>query len=247
MEPDEYTRLARYEQWYWWYVAQRETIARTIEMLGPRPKAKLLDAGCGTGQCGALLAKRFKLEVFGVDASGHAAALWNGDSSIKRCVASINTLPYSDSTFDLVLSMDVLDCCGVNQQRAVSEMARVLKLGGHVVLIVPAHPWLRSRHDQAVHSAGRFTRPALTRLLATAGLVIEQMRHLFAALLPLIVAKRLLDRLRSNRRPRSDLTALPAPLNRLLLAAARFESRITQRVSMPFGSSILTVARRAHP
>jgi SAM-dependent methyltransferase len=53
------------------------------------------------------------------------------------------TLPFEDSFFDLVVSGQMLEHCQ-NPFRAVAEMKRVLKIGGHIAIIVPS---AGRRHD----------------------------------------------------------------------------------------------------
>ena len=53
------------------------------------------------------------------------------------------TLPFEDGYFDIVLSGQMLEHCQ-NPFRAVAEMKRVLKIGGHIAIIVPS---TGRRHD----------------------------------------------------------------------------------------------------
>jgi hypothetical protein len=85
-------------------------------------------------------------------------------------------------------------------------------------------------------------------LLHEAGLSVERMTHFSTALLPIIVAVRLLRKARATdgRAPSSpsDLRPLPGWVNRGLLAVAMAERRVVRHVNLPFGSSILGVARK---
>jgi SAM-dependent methyltransferase len=248
VEPAEYTRLYDYETWYWWYRAQRAVLLDAVQALGLAPGAKLVDVGCGTGRALEMIADAVSVRAFGVDNSPLAAALWNGRADTHRCLGSANEIPFAGESFDAAVSVDVIYCGEVEPQSAVAEMARVLKPGGRLVIIVPAYEWLRSSHDLAVHGVRRFTRRGLTRLLNGAGLSVERMTHFSTALLPIIVAVRLLRRARaSNGRPPSgpyDLRPRPGWLNRSLLAVAMAERRVVRHVNLPFGSSILGIARK---
>ncbi len=247
MERAEYTKLADYESWYWWYRAQRGALVDAIRGLHLPPGARVLDAGCGTGRNLAELGEHLDIFGCGVDLSRHAALHWNGSAGDHRQVASVNDLPYASSRFDAVVSVDVLYHADVDPERAVSEMARVLRPSGQAVFIVPAYQWLLSRHDAAVHSARRFTRRELRRLMEGAQLRVDRLTHLFAPFLPAVAVWRMLTRAsaRASDGPAaSDLGPLPRWANSLLYAVARVEQTVARHVDMPMGSTILGVGRK---
>jgi len=246
METAEYQRLHDFENGYWWYSAQRENLVDAVCQLNLPPGARVLDAGCGTGRNLIELSRRLSLAAFGCDMSPRAAAFWNGEPGVRRCLASINELPYADEFFDAACSVDVLGCEGVEIAAALAELTRVLRRGGYLVLLVPAYQWLRSPHDMAVHSVHRFTRSELRRLAADAGLTVVRLTHRFPLFFPLIAGARMLSRLRSPAATngRSDLVELPRWLNSALSTIARAEHRLTNRGAMPFGTTILLVARK---
>jgi len=245
METAEYQRLHDFENGYWWYSAQRENLIDAVRQLNLPPGARVLDAGCGTGR-NLIELSRLPLTAFGFDMSPHAAAFWNGEPGVRRCRASINELPYADEFFDAACSVDVLGCEGVQVGIALAELTRVLRRGGYVVLLVPAYQWLRSPHDAAVHSVHRFTRSELRRLTEDAGLTVVRLTHRFPLFFPLIAGARVLSRLRPSAASNghSDLVALPRWLNSALSSIARAEHKLTNRTAMPFGTTILLVARK---
>jgi SAM-dependent methyltransferase len=246
METAEYQRLHDFETSYWWYVAQRENLIDAVEQLQLAPGARVLDAGCGTGRNLTELSRRLSLSAFGFDVSPCAAAFWNGVPDVRRCLASINELPYSDESFDAVCSVDVLGCEGVQIGNAVAELTRVLRQGGHLILLVPAYQWLRSPHDAAVHSVHRFSRGELRGLAGDAGLTVVRLTHRFTLFFPLIAGVRIISRIggRSSANGQSDLVQLPAWLNGILARLARAEHKLAARASVPFGTTILLVARK---
>jgi SAM-dependent methyltransferase len=95
----------------------------------------VLEAGCGTGQTLALLSQRH--ETTGLDIS--RAALNLAQSNCKNPVlGSIFKIPFQDNTFDLVYNSGVIEHFEdpINVA-AIREMARVTKLAGRVIIIVP--------------------------------------------------------------------------------------------------------------
>ncbi len=247
MQVDEYAKLHAFENDYWWYVAQRRNLIDALADLHLPPDAWVLDAGCGTGRNLVEMVRVLGVEGFGVDVSPHATRFWNGDPHVHRCLGSLNDLPYPDATFDAVCSVDVLGCREVTVERSLMEASRVLKANGFLILLVPAYQWLLSRHDAAVHSVHRFTRRQLRAPVEAAGLQVVRLTHCFPLFFPMIAFSRLwakLDQRMNGAESRSDLSVLPSWTNRALSAVARAEHAVVRRLSVPFGTTILMVARK---
>ncbi len=90
---------------------------------------KILDIGCGNGVFTRLTVGEGRT-VFGVDVSQnlikHAVERY---PPINGCVASCYELPFADCTFDIVLSLGLLQMVS-DRWRCIQQMVRVLKPGG---------------------------------------------------------------------------------------------------------------------
>ena len=105
--------------------------------------------------------------AYGIDISEptvmQARAAFDGGSGVPECphylrgaVGDVRDLPFRDASFDAIYSMGTIEHFN-ETERAVEEMARVLKPGGRAIVGVP------NRHDP-------FLRPLLATVLQALGL-----------------------------------------------------------------------------
>lgn len=233
------------EATHFWFHGFRAYVAPALRRVaGGRRDLRILDGGCGTGyNMRTLLAPHGR--AFGFDL--HADAMRRARAAGRPLVrANIEQIPFASGAFDLATSFDVIQ--GVpDDGRAVRELARVLRSGGHLMLNVTALDFMRGDHSDVWGELRRYTPPRAARLLQAAGLEPVRVAFLFASLLPLMLAVRLTQRVqRLWRAPRgdADLTVPPAPINTLLTAVVRGEAALARRLPMPFGSSLMIVARK---
>ncbi len=224
----------------WWF---RGLHANLVGALGEDERRAVLDAGCGTGGLLLRLAGALpRAAITGLDIEPRAVAVARAKSGCAVCVGSVARLPFADRSFDAILSADVLCHRGVDDVAALGEFRRCLTPGGAVVLSLPAYRWLYSQHDIAVDNARRYGRGELIRLLATAGFADVRARYWNGFLFPLMVLRRKLWS-RGAAEPESDVTLLPAAVDRAFGAVVALENRLFRAgVALPFGGSILAVA-----
>lgn len=239
MEAAEYKTLFDHEATHWWFRAIHQTVVDALRAAGVKPGSRVLDAGCGTGQNLARIASGVTPDVYGFDVSSDAARYWPRRGLRTACRASVNEIPFRDGSFDAVTVIDVFECEGVRERRAWRECCRVTRPGGLLLVIAPAYAFLRSDgHHRAVHAVRRYTDRGLVDLLRTERVRLVSMTHLFALLLPVIAAVRLTLRCLDgvSATPRSEIRAVPGPVNEALYRLGRIDG--------PFGSSILAIVEK---
>lgn len=242
MNPEEYARMYEAEERQWWYAGMR---AASFALLGghwPPASARgaplILDAGCGTGNTLRHLGGWGR--SVGVDLSPEALRFCR-QRGVAAAGASLMALPFASDTFDCVTSFDVIYHRWVSDDAgAVREMARVLRQGGLLLVRVPALRALWGAHDEAVHSRHRYTRAELRLLLERQGLRVLRLTYANAFLLPLVAARRTLDRI--SGRHGSDVGFLPAPLEWTFRNVLRGEALLMRRLSFPLGTSLFALA-----
>lgn len=249
MEVREYKTLYQLEDSHWWFKVVREVLLRTCHQLKLNLQSRILDAGCGTG--GNLHALKMEItpQAYGFDLSADAARYWPGRSLQKQvCVGSANAVPFQDNAFDAVVSVDLLECDAVQEQKAYQEMLRVIRPGGYLVLVVPAYQWLLSpEHHRAVQASRRYTRRSLARLVRSNSARLVKLSHLFMTIFPAIALYRISRRLKGfpqNREAHSELKQPPQLLNEFLFRLSSWEKRLVGSVGLPWGSSLLAIIQK---
>ncbi len=246
MDRAEYEVMYRVEDAHWWYLGMQRITRQVLDRLLARhelqPPLKILDAGCGTGAVMKYLSAYG--EVTGFDFSAEALRFSRQRGLTRLTQASAVEIPFADRQFDLIVSFDVICEIGVDEWVALREFWRILKPGGLVVLRLPAYDWLRGRHDEATHIRHRFTRGELATKLAGCGLEPVHLSYANTVLFPLVLIKRLSERVLKPAQAGSDLTLDPGPLNRVFRAILYAESPLIRSVGLPFGLTVVAVGRR---
>jgi len=245
MKPEEHDIMRTVEDTYWWYQALRRHVADSVEP--GHAEFSLLDAGCGSGGMLATLRQKFpRATLTGIDESEHALELVAArDIGAHLLCGSVHELPFPDEAFDFVLSLDVWSHAGVHDALAAHEAHRVLRPGGKLILNLAAFESLKGAHDCAVDVDRRYTRAQVRALLRGENFEIERLTYWNAVFAPPIAVLRWLSRRRAApEEARSDFRPLPSFVNSVLQGFATLELKASRHLSLPFGTSVLAVARK---
>lgn len=245
MEIEEYYRMARIEMDHWWYKSLHELISQKIEIYTQRSSNfKILDLGCGTGGLANDLTKFGKTIALDVSSLALRLLAKKKNHSIRVVQGSANSLPIISQSSDLITSISVIYHRNVDDRKSLREMHRVLNDDGIAIIVVPAFSWLYSTHDRAVHTRKRYDMTDLKNIVEQSGLEVVDGRYIFSFLFPIFLMKRLLERIRLVGNGPSDLFVPPKILNEILYRLCHWEWSFMKIVKLPFGSSIMLVARK---
>jgi SAM-dependent methyltransferase len=238
VEP-EYAQSYRelYER-HWWWRARELMVLRVLEDIAPADGfGRILDVGCGDGLFFPSLAALGEPEGVEPDASIV--------TDIGRSRGLIFQQPFDEAflpshTYGLVLLLDVIEHLA-DPVEAMAQARRLLAPAGHVVVTVPAFPILWTSHDDFNQHLRRYCRHSLEEEARAAGLEVEFIRFFFHWMFPIKLALAASERLRLLRARRARVPVAFA--NDLLYAASRLEQRLTSKISLPFGNSLIAVLR----
>lgn len=135
--------------------SKRRTLALARELLGFTEldgKQDFLEVGCGNGVVARYIARRYHFSVTGIDIDPQQIELARKDtqdmSNICFLEVDAASLPFGDNSFDVVLSLGVMQHVA-NWLDAVKEIKRVLRAGGYFIYGDIIYPRWLTRLDGA--------------------------------------------------------------------------------------------------
>ncbi len=231
----------RQEESHWWFAARAEIVTEIIERYGNlKPGETILDIGCGTGAILKKLSAKYK--VVGIDMSPLAV-----EYSKKRGLTDVYQMPVQEFPKDkfkvkAAILLDVIEHIDddLDVLRATRE---IIGPDGRVIITVPAYMWMWSAHDVVHHHKRRYNAQTLRDLLDRAGFEPIKLTYYNTLLFPLAAAKKLLDR-GKDASAASEAVEEPAGfVNSLFRSIFSAEKHIVPNMNLPFGVSLLLVAR----
>ena len=169
--------------------------AKLVErMLRPKRGERILEIGSNNG-LGSLAVSKRGANVFGFDIekklvfNAHTIVLRNSKkiNPPRFLVADAMHIPFASDTFDKTFSSDVLEHVP-DDKKTLSEIYRVLKHGGYLILHVPLDvryhisplrlPRARERKSEIgkLHVRDGYIRNEIERILIAAGFSIEKIK-----------------------------------------------------------------------
>jgi SAM-dependent methyltransferase len=247
-----FAELFAAEDRHFWFRGRNRVIAAAVRraVRDFEPGYRALEVGCGTGY----VLRMLEQECRGGTVTGSELSDVGVEFARKRvrCPvvrADVYKLPFADP-FHLVGMFDVLEHLE-DDAGALRGLRAGTAAGGRLVLTVPAYMALWSHTDEVGGHYRRYTPRSLRRVLAEAGWDVELVTPFLLPLAPVMWAGRkaaaVLNRLRPARQTGREMAVnelRPIPVfNGVMRALLALEAPLVGRVPLPFGSSLLAVAR----
>jgi SAM-dependent methyltransferase len=153
-----------------WVDLQWSFIVTDLKAVAPLARGRLLDVGCGDKPYESFF-RPYVTEYIGIEHEATFARTNASRQGRPDAVYDGRTLPFSDGSFDTVMSVQVLEHTP-DPQRLIQEMARVLRPDGTLILTAP----FSFRLHEEPHDYFRYSPHGLRVLLGHAGLEIVDLR-----------------------------------------------------------------------
>lgn len=242
MERNEQEQYYRLGTNYWWLVGKYRIVMDQISRhVGGQGGLRILDVGCGPGNTLDRLSAYG--QGVGMDYSGDAVEYCRSRGYRRVFVGAAPALPVAEETFDLIVSIDVIEHVE-DDAAAVGEAFRALKSGGLYVLTVPAFMILWGDHDELYFHHRRYRVPQIRKLVQGSGFRIEKLSYFEPAFfLPMLVFRRL-KRLLGPGHRKDDFIWVPGWLNAILGSMIGAERYWLRWLDFPFGVTSICVCRK---
>lgn len=238
-----YKEMYENEMSHAWYIATRKLMIKFIlKHLGK--DSKILDAGCGTGGTIEYFKKSGFTNVYGVDVNRDAINYCQKREIENISFGNVNKLTFKTNSFDAVICLDVLYHKDIDKNMALKQFGKVLKKGGILYIQEPAFNWLISKHDAVIETESRLTAGEIKELIKKSDFKIIKLSYFNFFLAPLIIFKRMSEKVFVKNRETSDVNRLNKYMNLVMLKILFIETIIIEKFSIPFGISIICISRK---
>ncbi len=245
MNPKVYLKMAEVEKDHWWFCSRRKIVKSIIKnhiLNGSSEQLKILSVGCGTGGNFKMLSSFG--EIFAMDSDNQAIEI-----SKKLNIGNVKKgklpyqIPFVNENFDIVSATDVLEHV-IEDTESLIEISKRLNKKGKLIITVPAHQYLWSKHDELHHHIRRYSKKELISKLNKAGYKIDFISYYNFFLFPLVFLMRFFTKNNENIKA-EDLNRIPNKyINKILELIFSFEKFFLSLFSFPIGVSIIAVVSK---
>lgn len=202
LPPDYYEKSIRINplQWFW-HTRRFKNISQLIEPV----KGEVLDVGSADGTFTEIITNQSKAKkVIGIDvlrgSVKYANKRFKKNKRMEFLVADAHQLPFKNNRFEAVFCLEALEHI-FDPQKVLSEIRRVLKPGGYLVILVPTnnflfkiiwwfvlHTW--GRHWQETHIQSFGQQSSLVETVKKANFRIERDKKFLLNMLEAVKARK---------------------------------------------------------
>jgi len=247
MQASQYQDMFDSEDRLWWYNGLRDLMGFYVEKYSSK-EAFIADVGCGTGRNLLYLKELDYKNLSGLDLSARAVEFCKQRGLENVVVGNAVDTKLEKESQDVVLLMDLIAMFDENQTiDLLSEVGRILKNTGVLIINTAALPFLFSQHDEVCNVQIRYTYKQLKDLLEKNDWKVEVSTYRVFLLFPLIASIKILKKIthKLNTKTESDQGVPIAPLNWILKKIMFLENKlIKSKIKLPIGSSLFIVCRK---
>jgi SAM-dependent methyltransferase len=232
-EPVYFETLKKAEERYFWFTVRRKWIHDRIRKF-IMPPGRVLEIGCGSGNISSFLSRK-GYKVTGCEFYPQALDIsWPGFQKVRGNAVN---LPFDDNSFAVVGLFDIIEHLD-DDISPLREALRVVNEDGIVIVTVPAGKELWSWGDEISLHKRRYTKESCRKIILEAGLDPLLIEHMFMSLyLPMQYS-------RGKAGKKEVQFRINRIVNTLLKGFFDIERYISKVLPLPFGTSIIALARK---
>jgi SAM-dependent methyltransferase len=253
-DPGHFDSLFLAEDQHFWFRARNQAISVLArQVTAPlSPGYRVMEMGCGDGNVLRFLERACPTGiVVGMDLYAEGLRYARIRTACALVQGDVRNSPFG-VPFQVIGIFDVLEHID-DDRRILGDLSALLDTGGALLLTVPAHRSLWSYFDQVSGHCRRYEPEELRSKLEEAGFAIEYLTPYMASVRPLMwLARRLKARtaagtVHARELLKEEVRVIPV-LNDILRVILSWETFwLAKRRQLPFGSSLLAVARKRGP
>lgn len=218
---------------YWWYRA-RSSLLEKVFAHYLNDGDFVIDIGSADGPSVRWVTQSATRVALDIDPTGLV-------NEPRGVCASALRMPFQNDSADVITAFDVLEHFE-SDVNGLSELRRVLRPGGVLLISVPAYEWAWTSFDERQGHHRRYTKRRLVELLRSSGFVVDRATYAFASVFPMFTLERLLTRTTSREPEDPAVSQLPEWVGDSLEWLSRLDQKLLERFDLPFGSSIFAAA-----
>lgn len=240
-----YKEMDQLEANYWWFVSRRRILESVISKFAKSDNPRILEIGCGTGGNLKMLGTFGK----GVGVEMNPGAIeYANKKKPSQFVIREGSFPTKhnlerNEEFNIICLFDVLEHIDEDLE-TLEILHNHLSFKGKIVLTVPAHRWLWSKHDDFNHHKRRYSKREIMNLAIASGFEIEFLSYFNSLLFPLAVLGRFKTKF-LKKSGEDTLPELPKFVNEAFKFIFGLESYLLRFIKFPIGLSIIAVLKHS--
>ncbi|MFC1718249.1 class I SAM-dependent methyltransferase [Candidatus Poribacteria bacterium] len=243
---DDFEFLFEMEQHHFWHLGRKEIIYALLQRIyrNRLPNITMVEIGCGNGSVLQFLNSK-GVNIEGGDLFLEALQFCRSRVDVPLYQLDACNTPFADEQYDVVGLFDVIEHIN-DDEKVLKEAYRICKLGGRVILTVPANRWLWSYFDVMSCHKRRYSKKELHQKLRGAGFVVEKISFYMFFLFPVFSLYRAVESMRfsSNDKElssRAEVQTVPL-VNEVFLGILRLEKLLIKGTNLPLGTSLVFMA-----
>ena len=240
MEKSAYDILSNLQFNHWWFKGRAKVVQSVLSNSISSKELDILDVGSGYGALVPTLKRYGTVECVEPFVDSKENLIELGAQEVYNFVEFPKVHP--DKKFNVVTFFDVVEHIEDDASFLAGVRDNVLEDAGKIIITVPAYNWLWTSHDDEHKHYRRYTASMLKKVVKGAGYSDIKVNYFMTLLFPLAVLSRLSQKILKSTE--TDLKETNSLLNSVLYKIFSFEAKLVNKLKLPYGLSIILVAKK---